>query len=629
MKRQFFTAVILILSLNLFSQTFVNEISSVEDFSKLSGLPLSEKYGQVSAIKVVYDLRSNELYFINSGSYRLHYDFCTYELKYNAGLPYFNAVNYSDNNNRRFLLANIDFFKALNVYAMEVSPVDLISVPEIEKFYRIISAKCFFGDSLLFFVNSARLLDSKSKFGENIKLLYPEDIYKNLRYQAVAVNENCGVLKFVHDLNDEIYSLTDKDIIVIDESPLYIPNVAGVIVSEFQTPLSHLCVLGQNRKIPICAIKNAFDDSLLVSLQDEKVCLNVTNDSMYIYKTDKLNYSSGNKKSISLKYDLSVDSLVNIENLNNRAYKFCGNKASNFGILYKLSQKNNFKTPESAFVIPFYFYAKHSENSGAQFYINDLILRKDSLTTDSIKIILEIIRDKIIKAEIDSNLLNCVNNKIISLGNYTRMRFRSSTNAEDADGFSGAGLYTSKTGDLNDSKKPVDVAIKKVWASLWSYQAFMEREYFNINHSEVYMGILVHRSFPDEDVNGVAITKNLYRKDNYGFVINAQLGDVNVVSGSDGEICDQFICFPEVDKSFYSDRNAIDIITTSSLNNGKLVMSSDEILNLANQLEIIKRHFYYRAFTNKTYLEYGLDLEFKIDGANRDLYIKQVRLYND
>lgn len=57
-------------------------------------------------------------------------------------------------------------------------------------------------------------------------------------------------------------------------------------------------------------------------------------------------------------------------------------------------------------------------------------------------------------------------------------------------------------------------------------------------------------------------------------------------------------------------------------------MSEAEIQNLANQLEISKRHFA-GSIDPWSYTRIGYDIEFKIDGKNRELYIKQVRPYND
>lgn len=58
-------------------------------------------------------------------------------------------------------------------------------------------------------------------------------------------------------------------------------------------------------------------------------------------------------------------------------------------------------------------------------------------------------------------------------------------------------------------------------------------------------------------------------------------------------------------------------------------MTETEIQKLVNQLEIIKKYFVNNNFSNKWYLDFGLDIEFKLDEKKRELYIKQVRHYND
>lgn len=306
-----------------------------------------------------------------------------------------------------------------------------------------------------------------------------------------------------------------------------------------------------------------------------------------------------------------------------------GYKASNFGILFQISKKQAFKVPEGAFAIPFHFYKQHIQRSESELLIRQLLSGKGKTQSpDSLKRVLKNIRKAIVAAPLDSALLQSINRKVAK-SKWTRMRFRSSTNAEDAEGFSGAGLYASKTGVLNDSLKSFEKAIKEVWASLWSYPAYAEREYFNIDHRSVYMGILVHRSFPDEAVNGVAITKNLYRPGYNGFVVNAQLGDENVVKPKPGTVTDQFICYPDNADPIFQRKNTVDIITQSSLNGDKLVMTEKEIQHLANQLERIKRYFFDRFFMYHSYLDLGLDVEFKLEGKKRELYIKQVRMFND
>lgn len=157
---------------------------------------------------------------------------------------------------------------------------------------------------------------------------------------------------------------------------------------------------------------------------------------------------------------------------------------------------------------------------------------------------------------------------VARLGSNTRLRFRSSTNAEDMDGFSpGAGLYTSKTGVIGDTSKPVDKAIKKVWASLWGYNAFQEREYFQMDQSMVAMGVLVHRSFPDEAVNGVAVTRNIYRPSKAsGLLLMHSLAASVVASVGPGVTSERnLICYPTSESELFKDKMAIEVITTSSL----------------------------------------------------------------
>ncbi|MCL7754727.1 PEP/pyruvate-binding domain-containing protein [Polaribacter sp. Z022] len=610
-----------LITIKVYSQKKINTLNSKEHFEKLSGNPLSGKYGMVKALKVVYDIRSEKIYYINSKLYKYHYNFCFNELADNSSIYEFNQKNYSNNQNRRFLLGNINYFESTNKYVLEISPTDLMKSKDVIFLYNLISKTSFIKKNLYFLLNNPRLTEGNNFY--EIKTLSPSEVYKNLKYQSISNYDNVGKLLFIKDLKKELYKIKSSDIIVLNKTPLFLPKVAGVIITQFQTPLSHLTILGRNRKIPIAVIKNAFKDSTLRALKNKKVIFKVSNNSYLIKKTKKNIKRIKKQKKVKLKFNLKIDSLIDIKYLNKRSYKFVGNKASNFSVLHKLSLKNSFKVPEHAFAIPFYFYNQHIENSNVNSHIKNLIKFTNN---DSIKKHLKFIRNKIKAFPVDQKLINDITKKTANK-NYKRFRFRSSTNAEDAKGFSGAGLYKSKTGIINDTIKSYEKAIKKVWASLWSEKAFFEREYYNINHKNVFMGILVHRSFPNEKINGVAITKNLYRPNYEGFVINAQIGNENVVDPTLDTTTDQFICYPNTRNNIYKDKITIDVITTSSLNKNKLTISRQEIQKLANQLNIIKSRFSRYSF--KSYLNFGLDIEFKLDKEERDLYIKQVRFYND
>ncbi|MBN2182066.1 MAG: hypothetical protein JW715_09130, partial [Sedimentisphaerales bacterium] len=117
----------------------------------------------------------------------------------------------------------------------------------------------------------------------------------------------------------------------------------------------------------------------------------------------------------------------------------------------------------------------------------------------------------------DLGLKNAVIDAIESFGfnPYEKIRFRSSTNVEDSDQFTGAGLYDSYSGCLADDldeddsgpcacddsdnrESGVFEAIRKVFASFYNDNAFLERLKYGVNESDVGMALLVHNSFPDE-----------------------------------------------------------------------------------------------------------------------------------
>jgi hypothetical protein len=68
------------------------------------------------------------------------------------------------------------------------------------------------------------------------------------------------------------------------------------------------------------------------------------------------------------------------------------------------------------------------------------------------------------------DLVTLVDAKIKALSQYNTIRFRSSTNSEDLEGFNGAGLYESYSAELDNPKKTIGNAIKQVYASMWTFE---------------------------------------------------------------------------------------------------------------------------------------------------------------
>ncbi|MEL7535077.1 MAG: PEP/pyruvate-binding domain-containing protein, partial [Bacteroidota bacterium] len=202
--------------------------------------------------------------------------------------------------------------------------------------------------------------------------------------------------------------------------------------------------------------------------------------------------------------------------------------------------------------------------------------------------------------------------------------------AEDLDFFSGAGLYDSYSAKKDNDKKTIENAIRKVWASLWNWRAFDERSYFKIDHRSCAMGILVHRSFPDEDANGVLVTRNLYNQ-NPGFIINVQYKEYSIVFPEPGILHDQIMLFAwsiNPEQNFTPEYLSFSNVPAL---NGERVLSDAELEELGDYCMMIKNYYYNNVphSCNCPFIDFGLDIEFKVDSevSPRKIYIKQVRPY--
>jgi len=103
-------------------------------------------------------------------------------------------------------------------------------------------------------------------------------------------------------------------------------------------------------------------------------------------------------------------------------------------------------------------------------------------------------------------------------------------------------LDRTSSAELGDEDRPVDVAIKTVWASLWNLRAFEERDYANVEQTSVAMGVLVHAAFTNERANGVGVGRNILnpiRGDQFYF--NTQAGEASVTNPAPGIVTEQVI----------------------------------------------------------------------------------------
>jgi hypothetical protein len=203
---------------------------------------------------------------------------------------------------------------------------------------------------------------------------------------------------------------------------------------------------------------------------------------------------------------------------------------------------------------------------------------------------------------------------------YRKIRFRSSTNVEDSNQFIGAGLYDSYSGCLaddldgdsegpclcdanEDNERGVFRAIRKVFASFYNDNAYLERLRQDVNEAEVGMALLVHHSFPDEYelANGVAVLEKFHTTWRIDLV--NQLGATSVSNPVDGSIPEEVSVYASTHGTYLTFVRQSNLVPL-----GATVMDWPDDYNDLSQLLIAVGEQYY-SVTGEEY--FYLDLEYK------------------
>ena len=109
---------------------------------------------------------------------------------------------------------------------------------------------------------------------------------------------------------------------------------------------------------------------------------------------------------------------------------------------------------------------------------------------------------------------------------------RSSSNAEDLKGYSGAGLYESYAG-VSPAKVPR--FLKKVWASKWTDRAVGNRFKARISHEHVYLAVLVQQLIAADYAFVVHTHNPLNQNQNEVYIEAVQGLGESLVAGSEGQ----------------------------------------------------------------------------------------------
>ena len=443
-----------------------------------------------------------------------------------------------------------------------------------------------------------------------------EDLESDIGFLPLNAAESYGRLRLMK--TGEIPS--SRDVVVYKTLPNEMPRVAGVITAVRQTPLSHVNLRALQDGVPNAFITGAAKNKTIASLAGKLIYYKVDKNGYELREAteaevDKHFAAIRPAKSQSPKRDLSVKDIRPLGKIGFGDSDIFGVKASNLATLHTIGLPEG--TVPSGHAVPFSFYDEFMKHNGlyekARAMLMDEVFQKNRETQIAQ---LKAFRKTIKATTLPDWMMERLAKLQAAFPEGQGIRCRSSTNNEDLPGFSGAGLYDSFT--HKPSEGHLAKSIKQVFASLWNFRAFEEREFYRIDHFSTAMGVLVHPNFSDEFANGVAVTDDILYQTKGNYYLNTQVGE-NLVTNPDVDSIPEELLLDWWRSSDYKVMRK-----SNQLKDDTLIMTESQLEQMNRYLGKIHSKFSKLYGTTLEDKKFAMEIEFKItkDGT---LSIKQAR----
>ena len=511
---------------------------------------------------------------------------------------------------------------SLGVYLYQFQPMDAYPFGDVARSYEVLAASMpLLDDNLAYYPMPRRALPLYHKEralydDSRINVVLREDILPDVPFLPLNVGEGYGFLRLM--------SLEERpdprDVVIYETIPNELSRVAGLITTVPQTPLSHVNLRAVQDGVPNAFIRDALDDGDIDDLIGRYVHYSVTADGYSIRaatpaEVEAYFAASRPPGTQTPERDLTVTQITDLDDIGFDDWNAFGVKAANVAVLRTLGFPDG--TVPDGFAVPFYFYDEFMKHNGFYDDIEEMLEDPDFQSDyDTQEKELKKLRKKIKKGETPDWIIDALEEMHATYPEGQSLRYRSSTNNEDLPGFSGAGLYDSKTQDPEETEEDgIDKSIKGVWASLWNFRAFTEREFHRIDHMATAMGVLVHPNYSDELANGVAVSFDPIYGTEGSYYVNTQLGE-DLVTNPDAHSVPEEILL-DLSGSYTT------LVTSNQAPGGQLLMSDAQIGQLRRHLQDIHDHFagLYDPGPDEPF---AMEIEFKIT-SDDVLSIKQAR----
>ncbi|MFC1781809.1 PEP/pyruvate-binding domain-containing protein [Planctomycetota bacterium] len=504
------------------------------------------------------------------------------------------------------------------VYRFEFEPTDSHPFATVQRAYELLALNMpFLQNNLTYYPMPRAALprynNEKNLYdASRVAILLEEDIFKNVSYLPLNMAEGYGLLKIM-ELEGRPNS---RDIVIYEALPNELSRIGGIITTVPQTALSHVNLRAIQDNVPNAYIAEALRTESISALIGKYVHYQV-NEKDFIIEEATFNQVEEFYKDIrpaesqTPERDISITKITPLDNIAFDQWDSFGVKTANLATLRTLGFPEG--TVPNGFGIPFYFYDEFMKYNRLYDYVEKMLTNQEFLEDYQVQEdMLTELRDAINNGGMPGWMMQELTEMQNSFPEGTSIRLRSSTNNEDLPGFSGAGLYDSDTHKPDEGH--ISTTVKHIFASLWTFRAFDERQFYRIDHLSTAMGILCHPNFSLEKANGVGVSTDPFYQTVNTYYLNTQIGEDLVTNPNSLSVPEEILL---------SSRGYTIMRPSNQKLSENAIMSDRHLADLRSYLQIIHNEF--RALYDIVASEqFAMEIEYKVT-ADDKLAIKQAR----
>ena len=487
----------------------------------------SKEIGGERFAKFVIDLKSDAIYYFDVNVYAVHKDFIFKELYKKARTKESDRAfghNYGPKKTE-FIMCYLVHHLSQDQWTFAFWDGDRATSDHVRHAYKRMKDTFYLSDRARFRPDSNGQ-EKVAKQTADVPHILNDELYKLADYVAFNKGIAVGTLRIVPpELPEADLNFATDDIVVLRTPLSDITPVAGIISEAFSTPLAHVSLRAKGWQIPNVGLRGAqtkhadlADKLVYFDAKDAGYTLRAATDDEIA--TAKAVRDAKPKITIPI-VDLTVTDLTTLATMRAKDHVVFGPKSANLGEIMRANLPG-FTVPDG-FGIPFHYYDAHLRAAGIDKVLAGLIADPAFMTDPNVrKQKLESLRKAIESAPFDPELRAKVEAGLGALPANQGVFVRSSTNAEDLDNFSGAGLH-----DTKPNVKGLDAvcdAIKFVWASTWTLRAYDARQHVGIDQTTVAGSALVQIGVPATAAGVIATVHPSDPTDERNYTINAKSG---------------------------------------------------------------------------------------------------------